>query len=163
MQCARHPKVETGLSCGRCDTPICPRCVIQTDVGARCPACVPRQRPVGLEVGTRYLAQGLGAAAGAGAALGAIWGLLLPPTGVGGFGFFGLILAAFIGYLIAQTVSRAANRRTSTTIQLIAVLGVFIAYLVRNLVGDQVLFVENDVAGYASAIVAGAVAFAYLR
>ncbi len=37
--CTRHPQVETGLRCGRCQTPICPRCMIYTAVGLRCPDC----------------------------------------------------------------------------------------------------------------------------
>jgi hypothetical protein len=37
--CSRHPKVETGLKCGRCGTPICPRCMVYTPVGIRCPDC----------------------------------------------------------------------------------------------------------------------------
>ena len=35
MACATHPEVETGLSCGRCETLICPRCLVQTPVGTR--------------------------------------------------------------------------------------------------------------------------------
>ena len=37
--CARHPEVETGLACGRCATPICPRCLVYTPAGTRCPDC----------------------------------------------------------------------------------------------------------------------------
>lgn len=39
MYCYRHPNVETALSCGRCDKPICTQCVIQTEVGGRCSEC----------------------------------------------------------------------------------------------------------------------------
>ena len=39
FKCARHPSVETTLRCGRCETPICPRCLVHTPVGARCPDC----------------------------------------------------------------------------------------------------------------------------
>ena len=67
MQCARHPKVETGLSCGRCETPICPTCMVMTDVGARCPDCAPRKRLPQFEVGPVYLARGGAAATAAGA------------------------------------------------------------------------------------------------
>ena len=38
-RCAEHPDVETGLRCGRCETPICPQCLIMTPVGARCETC----------------------------------------------------------------------------------------------------------------------------
>lgn len=48
--CARHPQVETMLRCGRCDTPICPRCMVHSGVGIRCPDCAANpQRTVGLE------------------------------------------------------------------------------------------------------------------
>ena len=39
LHCAAHPQVETYLRCGRCETPICPRCLIQTPVGSRCRDC----------------------------------------------------------------------------------------------------------------------------
>ncbi len=39
LSCATHPTIETGLSCGRCGTPICGRCVVTTMVGTRCRAC----------------------------------------------------------------------------------------------------------------------------
>ncbi len=38
--CYRHPQVETGLRCNRCNRPICPRCARQTPVGYRCPDCI---------------------------------------------------------------------------------------------------------------------------
>ncbi len=37
--CKRHPRVETGLKCGRCGTPICPQCMVYSPVGLRCPDC----------------------------------------------------------------------------------------------------------------------------
>ncbi|MBN9389452.1 MAG: hypothetical protein J0I20_15595 [Chloroflexi bacterium] len=48
--CARHPNVETLLRCGRCNTPICPRCMVHSGVGIRCPDCAANpQRTIGLE------------------------------------------------------------------------------------------------------------------
>lgn len=38
--CARHARVKTRLRCGRCETPICPKCTKYGPTGARCPACV---------------------------------------------------------------------------------------------------------------------------
>lgn len=38
--CYRHPDRETGISCTRCDRPICPECMIPASVGYQCPACV---------------------------------------------------------------------------------------------------------------------------
>lgn len=159
MQCARHPKVETELTCGRCETPICPRCTVFTDVGARCPACAPARKLPQFEVGPVFLLRGAAAALAAGAALGAIWGVLIP----GRFGLFGLLLAALIGYLIAEAVGAAANRKSGPPLQTVAAGGVIVAYLVRNLVIGDDLLPTNDVIGYIAVVVAGAVAISRLR
>src|SRR3989337_4367586 len=119
MQCARHHKVETELTCGRCETPICPRCAFFRDGGARCPTCAPARKLPQFEVGFVYLLRGAAAALGTGAALGAVWGALLP----GGIGFLGLFLAAFLGYAIAEAVSVVTNRKAGTTLQVIAAGG----------------------------------------
>lgn len=37
--CYRHPKVSTQLSCGRCDRPVCTKCVVLGPAGPRCPDC----------------------------------------------------------------------------------------------------------------------------
>jgi hypothetical protein len=38
--CYRHPTVETGLRCNRCNKFICPKCAQRSPVGFRCPECV---------------------------------------------------------------------------------------------------------------------------
>lgn len=38
--CYRHPQVETGLRCNRCNRPICTKCAHRTPVGFRCPDCI---------------------------------------------------------------------------------------------------------------------------
>lgn len=38
--CYRHPRRETGVSCTRCERPICPDCMVEASVGFQCPACV---------------------------------------------------------------------------------------------------------------------------
>lgn len=37
--CYRHPKVATQLSCGRCDRPVCTKCVVLGPAGPRCRDC----------------------------------------------------------------------------------------------------------------------------
>jgi membrane associated rhomboid family serine protease len=38
--CYRHPDRETGISCTRCDRPICTDCMVDASVGFHCPECV---------------------------------------------------------------------------------------------------------------------------
>jgi Domain of unknown function (DUF4352) len=44
MYCAKHPNVETVVSCGRCGTPVCPKCMVHAEVGVRCRQCSPPSR-----------------------------------------------------------------------------------------------------------------------
>ena len=37
--CYRHPDRKAGVSCQRCDRPICPQCMHQASVGFHCPEC----------------------------------------------------------------------------------------------------------------------------
>ena len=159
MQCARHPNVETELSCWRCETLICPRCAVFTDVGARCPTCAPARKLPQFEISATYLLRGAGAALAAGVGLGAVWGALLP----GRVGLFGLLLAALVGYLIAEAVSSATNRKAGTPLQVVAAGGAIAAYLVRNLVIGDELLPSDDLFGYVAVIVAGAIAIRRLR
>ena len=38
-ECYRHPGRETNVACSMCARPICPDCMISTQVGMRCPEC----------------------------------------------------------------------------------------------------------------------------
>src|SRR5437867_2138467 len=42
--CYRHPNVQTGVHCTRCNRPICPECMTPAPVGYQCPECVEQAR-----------------------------------------------------------------------------------------------------------------------
>ena len=44
--CYRHPKEATQLSCGRCDRPLCTKCVVIGPAGPRCPDCAKLKIPL---------------------------------------------------------------------------------------------------------------------
>ncbi|KJS54187.1 hypothetical protein VM98_20775 [Streptomyces rubellomurinus subsp. indigoferus] len=39
-RCHRHPETATGVSCTRCERPVCPKCMVPAAVGFQCPECV---------------------------------------------------------------------------------------------------------------------------
>lgn len=39
VPCYRHPKERTVLRCGKCDRPICHKCVVMSPAGTRCREC----------------------------------------------------------------------------------------------------------------------------
>jgi len=142
--CARHPQVETYLRCGRCETPICPRCLVQTPVGARCPDCARINRLPTFDVTPVFFARGFVAAMVAGAVVGAIWGGIKGPLG---FSFFFAILLGFAaGWAVSEAISLATNRKRGLGLQVCAVAAMALAFLVQDFVAeDSVAFARSFV------------------
>ncbi len=127
MKCAAHPRVETNLRCGKCGKPICPKCMVQTPVGARCPECARLYKLPTYRVSTAYYLRAAGTALGMAIVCGVIWGvvnLFLP------FFFLNLLLGAGVGYAIGEVVSLAVNRKRGRGLAAVAGAGVAISYLV---------------------------------
>ena len=76
MRCAIHPEVETNLSCGKCGQPICPKCMVQTPVGARCPNCAKLYKLPTYRVSTGYYLRAIGTALGMAIVCGLVWEFL---------------------------------------------------------------------------------------
>lgn len=122
MQCAKHPHEETHVRCGKCDTPICGRCMVSTPVGMKCRACAGSAVSVNRANG-RQMALGLLASLGAGVALG--WISL----------FFFVLGGAIFGYLVGEATLRAGSRRRGTALQAIAGAGALVGAILWNLPG----------------------------
>ena len=164
MQCARHPDVETGLGCSRCGTGICPRCMVQTPVGARCPDCAQVRRIPTYNLGRQTFVMAIGAALVGGIAVGIAWAFFNVITYI----FFGVLAALAIGFAVGELVSLASKRRAGPPLQAIAIGGVVIAYAVRVamlFVLDDWVFADlrEDVFGIIVAGVAGFFAAGRLR
>jgi hypothetical protein len=118
-RCARHPGVETVLRCGRCETPICPRCLVPTPVGARCPTCAQVKRfATGLKPAELAKAVGFGVGAGA---VGTIIATIVG-------GFVPLLAWMVVGFVVGEAVSIGANRKRVRALGPIALICLFLGY-----------------------------------
>lgn len=110
--CYRHPQIQTGLRCNRCNKPICPKCARRTPVGFRCPDCIREQE------NKYYSGSNLDYVIAVAIAL----PLALIAAGLftfvlRGFGFFiiliGLLVAPAIAGFIAEAVRWGVGKRRS--------------------------------------------------
>lgn len=151
--CATHPKVETYLRCGRCETPICPQCLYMTPVGARCRACARLKRLPMFDVRPLDYLRGLAAGIGS-AAIGAILLQFVPSLG-----FFSVLLMLGLGYAVGEATTAAATRKRGTWLAIVGALAVPIGLIVgRALV--LLLFAGGTGADIGSALLVGALSLA---
>ncbi len=122
LHCARHPHTETVLRCGRCDTPICAKCLVMSPVGARCPTCAQVKR-FALGLKPVEIARAIGYGIGVGA-IGTIILTFIP--------FLGLIGYAALGFGVGEVVSIGANRKRVPSLPPLAVACLFLGYEVGS-------------------------------
>ena len=127
MNCATHPHIETNLRCGKCGTPICPKCMVQTPVGARCPDCAKLYKLPTYQVSPKYYLRAAGTGLGMAIVCGIIWGVLewLIP-----FFSFNLLLAPGAGYVIGEVIGLSVNRKRGKGLAATAGIAVPISYLI---------------------------------
>lgn len=133
MKCAIHPDTETGLSCGRCGTPICPKCLVETPVGARCRKCANVRKLPTYSITPGQYVKAVAAALAIAVPVGIAWAVLRVAIHIPFFGLMtALLLAAGAAYVIAEVVSRVINRKRGTPLQVIACACFVLSYLVSN-------------------------------
>ncbi len=164
--CARHPDVETALACGRCETPICPRCLVYTPGGVRCPDCAAIGRPKMYVVGPLDLARGIATALVIGPLLGFLGAIVFSPRP--SVGLFSLLIAALIGYgagfVTGEALNLTTSRKRGREMQLIAGLTIAIAMIARFVIaGVSPEFLVRDISGLVMALIAVSVATSRLR
>jgi len=163
--CARHADVETALTCGRCGTPICPRCMVHTPGGIRCPDCAQLRRPPMYELSAGDYLKAGGAALFVGLLLGLVGAVILPAGAR--FGFFGLLIAFFVGSgagaVVAEAMQRVTRAKRGMGMQALATAGLGLAYLERLVLSGGLDLALQDLIGILMVAVAVGAAWSRLR
>lgn len=152
VPCPRDPGVQTSLRCSRCEKPICPKCMIQTPVGARCRECARIAKSPVYTMSSGVMARAATASVVGGVAMGLIWGFILLPFSVG---FLSIFVGAGLGYAFTRVMEFATGRKRGPMVVGFAILGIAIAWSM------QLLFVDPRVALYGLVAAGIAVYFAY--
>jgi len=134
VQCPRDPGVETALRCQSCDAPICPRCLVQSPVGAKCRDCARVMRSPIYVVKGMPLARSVAVAVVGGVVTGLAWGFVLLPFT---FGFLSIFLGAGLGYAFTRMLEWASGRKRGPVMIGLAILGIGIAWGVMFLIVPQ--------------------------
>ena len=127
MKCATHPNVETNLRCGKCGRPICPKCLVQTPVGARCRDCAKLQKLPTFYLGRNHYLIAVATAVGMAFACGAAWWALRVVVSIS---YFNFLLGAAFGYAVSEVVSRVVNRKRGRWLAVIAGTGVVLSFVI---------------------------------
>lgn len=135
--CARHPRVESRLGCSRCGTLICPRCLVQSDVGARCPDCARVQRLPMFQLDGLTIAKAVVAAVVLAGATGAAWGLIF--FRVFSIPYLPWLVLLGIGFLVGEGVGVSVNRKRGRLLQYIAAAGVVASYAIASTLAASTL------------------------
>lgn len=166
VTCTRHPDVETALTCGRCETPICPRCLVFTPGGTRCPDCAQLRRPPMYELAATDYARAIAVSLFVAAPLGFVAAWLLPPSPR--IGLFSMLIALLAGSgagsLVAAAITRATHGKRGAGMQAAAGGAIVLAAVLRFLIaGAPWELLLRDLAGALMVLIALSVASNRLR
>ena len=144
--CAKHSDTETKLRCGKCDTLVCPRCMVHSPVGVRCPDCANLNRLPTFDVTTPFLARAVAAAVIVGAVGGTLFAVLGPAI-LYQVAFLDTLALIGLGYGVGEAVSLSTNRKRGTTLRYVAAGGTALAYLIVLAFGFPYLHAFHLIAG----------------
>ena len=131
MRCAIHPEIETNLRCARCGKPICPKCLVETPVGAKCQDCAGLSQLPTYYVSTKYYLRAVVTGLVIAIICGLVWSVVMGFAPI----YLNLLLAPGVGYAIGEVVSLSVNRKRGTGLAVIAGIAVVISYLVSIVTG----------------------------
>ena len=123
-ECSFHPGVETEMRCAECERPICPKDMVLTPVGYKCPVCARPKRSQYVYIKPRQLA----GAIGAGAVAGIGGGLLL-----GALGFRFILIGLIWGMLVGEAVRRGSGGHRGAVLAVVAGGCIVVGSLLGNL------------------------------
>lgn len=156
--CEEHPQTETGLSCGKCGIPICPKCMVETPVGIRCKKCARLRRLPTYQVSASYYLKAAGTGLAMAVAGGFIWGYL--QNFILGSFLFNFLIAAALGYAAGEVISLSVNRKRGIGLAVIGALSVSASCFIGILSSTVWSF---GILGIAAAVVGSFVSIARLR
>ena len=128
VDCPRDPGTETALRCSRCEEPICPSCLIQSPVGARCQDCAKIVRNPIYTLDSNQLLRAAAAAIIGGIVFGLVWGLILLPFTFNGGIIFVIILGVGLGYAFTRVMELATGSKRGPVVVAFALAGMLIAW-----------------------------------
>lgn len=147
--CQRHPEMETRLACSACDTPVCPKCMVTSAVGYKCPDCVKATQSHATKLSkTQWVAAGvLSLLAGAVFSWVGLWLYQLP------FWIFGIpVLSLIVAYLLGRLSGRVIHPaiqyklgvKLSWVMTIFTTTGLLMGplgwHMVGNAINDQVVY-----------------------
>lgn len=123
-RCSYHPDVETELTCTECGKPICPKEMVLTPVGYKCPEDARVAKGQLRVVKPRQLVLALGA----GLVTGVGGGLVLAAIGWGGF-----LLGIVWGSIVSETVRRASGGHRGGLVGAVAAGSIVLGSLIAGI------------------------------
>jgi hypothetical protein len=125
-RCSYHPDVETEMRCAECGKPICPKEMVLTPVGYKCPEDARPKRSQYVLVKPKQLVRAILVGLG----VGVLGGIMIAAIGWGGF-----LLGIVWGSATSEAVRRASGGHRGGTVGAVAAVSLGVGWLAGNAVG----------------------------